>query len=436
MNNTLNTPALPQRHPILFRIAVAGWILFALLCVALHLLDVVTDFHQVQVPCEGNLGFVAGCNFLAISADEVAVLNSWGLTLRTYAIFLLAAPLLNLLVYCTLGGLILWRQGRSWLGLTVSLTLVTMPFAIYAASNDWSAIHPALFWPGVIASLLSSAMLIIFLNLMPNGRFAPRWAYLPMTLGLLLLVILTLHINGVFTLAEQSLSFIYTALISGLVLSGGFQIYRYKRVSNTVERQQTKWIIFAVAAYFASILAWVIVFGGGVPIPSGSPRLLANLAGTLFIDYFALPVLPIAITIAILRYNLWGIDLIIRRTLQYAVLTGLLALTYYGGIVILQEILGPITGSKNSPVVTVITTLSIAALFNPLRIRVQDFIDRRFYRKKYNAEQALAQFAAIARDEVDMEKLTTALLGMVEETMQSEKVTLWLKASKKKGYYE
>jgi hypothetical protein len=133
-----------------------------------------------------------------------------------------------------------------------------------------------------------------------------------------------------------------------------------------------------------------------------------------------------------MRYRLWDIDLLIRRTLQYTLLTGLLAMTYFGGVVVLQAILSPLTGEANSPLVTAVTTLGIAALFTPLRNRVQDFIDRRFFRKKYNAEQTLANFAAIARDEVDMDKLTSALLEVVEETMQPEKVTLWLKPGKGK----
>ena len=104
-------------------------------------------------------------------------------------------------------------------------------------------------------------------------------------------------------------------------------------------------------------------------------------------------------------------------------------MVYSGSVVLLQNIVETFTGSQ-SPVVIVISTLAIAALFNPLRIRTQDFIDRRFFRKKYDAEQTLARFAIVARDEVDMDKLTTAMLGVVEETMQPEQASLWLKSTR------
>jgi len=112
-------------------------------------------------------------------------------------------------------------------------------------------------------------------------------------------------------------------------------------------------------------------------------------------------------------------------------LTGLLALVYFGSVILLQSLTENLFGEQ-SPLVIVLSTLAIAALFNPLRTRIQDFIDRRFYRKKYNAEQALAQFAATARDEVELDKLTAALLGVVAEAMQSESLTLWLKQEENK----
>jgi hypothetical protein len=148
-----------------------------------------------------------------------------------------------------------------------------------------------------------------------------------------------------------------------------------------------------------------------------------------------LAILPVSFTIAILRSRLWDIDLLVRRTLLYSLLTGVLSLVYFGGVAFLQGLLtadsGPSTAGRTAvsgppSAVVVLTTLLIAALFNPLRRRLQDFIDRRFYRRKYNAEHALAGFAAAARSETDLEQLTTHLTDTVQETLQPEEIEVWI----------
>lgn len=153
----------------------------------------------------------------------------------------------------------------------------------------------------------------------------------------------------------------------------------------------------------------------------GLPELDPNFMGVLLI------LLPVSISLAILRYQLFDIDVIIRRTLVYGALTAILALVYFGIVVVFQELVSRLTGENRNEIVTVMSTMAIAALFTPLRRRVQSFIDRRFYRQKYDAERVLAAFSKTLREEVDLDRLTNSILEVVEESLQPAYIFLWLR---------
>ncbi len=181
---------------------------------------------------------------------------------------------------------------------------------------------------------------------------------------------------------------------------------------------EIKWLLFA-GAFF--VVFYALTFFLTDPNDEWLSNGVHNLLFTLTILAF-----PVSIAIAIFRYRLYDIDIIIRKTLQYTVVTALLALIYFGSVLLLQRLFSDVTGEQ-SPLVLVVSTLLIAALFAPLRRRVQDGIDRRFYRKKYDAQQVLAAFARTARDETDMDALLAELERVIQETLQPEGVKVWLK---------
>jgi hypothetical protein len=206
----------------------------------------------------------------------------------------------------------------------------------------------------------------------------------------------------------------------------GSQVYRFWRRSDAVQRQQTKLVVY-VLAMVAIMLGVVEPLAFRPPNPErlGLDLIVASVQWYLFGLTFAL--VPAAIGLAILRYRLWDIDVVIRRTLVYSILTGLLALTYFGAVLVLQNVFRALTGQTQNSLAAVLSTLAIAALFVPLRSRVQRAIDRRFFRSKYDAARALGGFAASARDETDLDNLSAQLVRVVDDTMQPAQVSLWLR---------
>jgi hypothetical protein len=201
-------------------------------------------------------------------------------------------------------------------------------------------------------------------------------------------------------------------------------VLRYRR-SGGEEREQIKWIAFAASVVG---LLYLIAMVGSLTYSgpwgaAGTPLWLGLLQQAALASFTAV---PIAVGLAVLKYRLYDIDVLINRTLVYGSLTATLVVLYFGGIVVLQRFFVALTGEK-STLAVVASTLVIAALFNPLRRRIQSFIDRRFYRRKYDAAKTLEAFSKKLRDETDLDALNNELVGVVRETMQPAHVSLWLR---------
>jgi hypothetical protein len=317
-----------------------------------------------------------------------------------------------------------------------SLVVLASALETYAAyvmttrgRPDWLAVVGA--WVNSWYWLVFLALVFVYLPLLfPDGRLPSR-RWLPVAvvpgIGLVSMVVLGAFVD---TLRGQDIDYrIDNPIgIEGLAhvenlpviwVFGGFFVLgslgavasltvRFRR-SGGIERQQLKWFLFAAA-----------------PVPI-APFLdsLSGILGALAFAWVLLG-LPVAIGIAVLKHRLYDIDLVINRTLVYGSLTAMLALVYFGGVAGLQRLLSPLVGEGNGFAV-VASTLLIAALFQPLRRRVQDFIDRRFYRKKYDAKETLLGFGARLREEADIDSLSNGLIEVVRETMEPAHALLWLR---------
>ena len=295
--------------------------------------------------------------------------------------------------------------------------------------------------------------LIILLLSFPTGQFYPRWIgrwvtpyYLLMQIGGILSIMsqgpgegsFILPVNPFFvpalapynTLISQTLAGISLLFFLGVVAVVVSLILRY-RAAHTRERQQMKWLIWVTGmvsmAGFLFFVFATLAPNDVVSAVYGSPLGL----GAIFLLYSLINTFPaIGIGLAILRHQLWEIDIIINRTLVYGSLTALLALLYFGLIFVLQSLLRGILAQTND-VAIVVSTLTIAGLFQPLRGRIQSLIDRRFYRSKYDATQTLAAFNATLRNEVDLTQMSEHLLVVIQETMQPAHLSLWLRQRKR-----
>ncbi len=412
-----------------FRIVAARMIWLALVIPALGLFVVSLPAYDalVQRPCAE----ATTCNLTgALNTQGLAQLSAIGIPTASYAAFLTVFFAIIVAIWSGIGFLIFWRRPNDWFALFTALFLVlfntTYPgFPISALAIA----HPAL---NLIISLLGALgvwSIIAFMVLFPNGRLVPRWMGLILVVGTL----------GALTTAFPNLPGVIDMYAGPAWLSALFnlpqyaaiifaQIYRYRKVSTPVERQQTKWVVFGIVNAMAGISILPVILG--VVLPGFNQT---NVPAAVFLGLVAYPLvllaLPITVGIAILRSRLYDIDVIINRTLVYGSLTAVLAAIYFAGVLGAQQLTRALTGQEKpqSPVVIVVTTLLIAALFQPLRRSIQRFIDKRFYRSRYDVKKTLDRFSSSLRSQIELDHLTVHLLETVEQTMHPAHVSLWLR---------
>jgi hypothetical protein len=269
-----------------------------------------------------------------------------------------------------------------------------------------------------VVALVGVGSILLFMYIFPDGHFVPRWAR-----WLALVSIMAFAPSILFP--YSSLSLWWHPLLNALVSVGVFgaialvQIYRYRLVSDFAQRQQTKWVVLGIVAAAVGYCMFLVLnlLQGGI-----LASLLGYSAALLLLSF-----LMVSIVVAVLRYRLYDIDIIINRTLVYGSLTAMLVALYFAAIVMLQRIFVLLTGQQ-STLAVVASTLLIAALFNPLRRRIQSFIDRSFYRRKYDVRKTLEAFSIKLRNETDLEALNNDLVEVVSETMQPAHVSLWLRS--------
>jgi hypothetical protein len=354
---------------------------------------------------------------------------------------------LLILAFSTVGALVASRRPENAIGwifcfgaLVWILGELALEYGVYALINAPGALPAGAWvaWFGGWARGMGWFLIVAFLLLLfPTGRLpSPRWR--PLLWG-------DVGYIGFFTLvvwlspvsADTRLTFVRNPLgleieimnllvdllyftIPLLVVASGMAVIVRFRGSRGDERQQLKWFAYAVGLMVVVFVFWFSLELAGL-IPLSALAFTVPLIG-----------LPVAVGIAILKYRLYDIDVIVNRTLVYGTLTATLAATYLGGVVLLQGAFRALTGQE-SQLAIVASTLLIAALFGPLRRRVQGFIDRRFYRRKYDAVKTLEAFSAKLREETDLDALNGELVAVVEETMQPAHVSLWLRSPQENG---
>ena len=401
------------------RLGWAAWLSVALGCMALVAASLPQRYAALRSPTDPSMR---------------AAIAALGISPEAHALYNLGVEMLGVLGFFALAVLIVWRRPTS--GAAISTSALLIAFGAALPGTAFAVISNQPIWritPGVLQGF-GWFSVGLFALLFPNWRFVPRRSRFLVLPWALWVVVFFAFADRVTQTRPVVIAVSYAVWVLFLGLGVCAQIYRYHWVSTPQQRQQTKWVMLGFAGSLVGALAASVQHVLSLSVGNaGQNSVLYEGAAVTLLTLTAL-LIPLSITIAILRYNLYDIDRLLNLSLVYGSLTVALALLYAVCVALLQLIVQTATGQRGqSPLVLVVSTLGIAALVHPLRRRIQRSIDRRFFRRRYNAAKTLAVFSAELRGEMDLGQLTERLAQVVERTMEPASVSLWLSPNHANG---
>src|SRR6266480_6934909 len=338
-------------------LARVGWVAVVVLALGLFIASIPTTFADLHILCTAASCISSG----QLTPDYVRELQAWGLSMDFYASYIVVFIIVFTFGYFAVGAVLFWRKSDDRMALFASFTLVTFRMAF---TEVLATLSPSWWLPVQFVGFLGSICLVLFFYLFPNGQFVPRWMRW-LSIG----VIMYWGAKNFFSLSPLN-PFTRFPILNALTFVGFVgtmvvgQIYRYRRMSSLLQRQQTKWVVFGMSVAIGCYVGLVLLYGVFSLPPKGPFADLIIFTAT----YFLLLLIPLSIVFAILRARLWDIDILFNSPLVYATLSATLALIYFGLIFGLQSLLRGIISQDNS-VAIAISTLAIAVLFRPLRQR-------------------------------------------------------------------